>query len=366
MKIGGVPAPRTGRETLSGANHHALPMNKLKLKRLSIKHMDQGLKNQIDEFNDAFHGTIYHETWFNEVSAEFFGTDLDYFLAFLDGELVGICPCHSLRKGMIISSYSNLTHHDLPYGGWVYNHIRVSLEQLLKNTRLRANEALQISSNIELSPDTPYKAVAIIPVTNAKTVVVELAGRDDEDLFNSFKHSQKNKIRKAAKLGVEIRQSGPEGIAEFHELLAELKSKVGKSFSPKDYFTRIFNHYHGQGKAMCFLARYEEVSISTLIMLANKTFATIWMGGRKMNIPKNLYQNELMIWEAIKWGRSIGCNFFDLCVVNEARYPNLSRMKLSFSHDVRHYYFYSIKKFPFRVLNKTQNLFGITRQADEE
>lgn len=331
-------------------------MNRLQVHRISIGKMDLELRDQIDSFNADHFGTVFHETAFNRMTSGCFATELSYFLAYLNGRLVGIFPCHQVRDKLLVHLYSNLTSQDLPYGGWIYDSQAVRMQSLLKHMKLRYNEALHISSNIELNANTPYKPESVKHFTQAQTAILKLAGLSEDDLFKGFKHSQKNKIRKAEKLGVKIKQAETAEIGDFHELLAELKENVNKAYGPMNYFQDVYSHYFGQGRAACVMAQYEGENISTLIVLANKAYATIWMGGRKMGIPNNLYQNELMIWEAIKWSRSYGSAYFDLCVVDETRYPNLARMKLSFSRDLRPYYFFTKKKAAFAILKRLRDL----------
>jgi hypothetical protein len=329
-------------------------MNKPSIKRIPFQEIRANLRQEIDDFNERFQGTIFHETAFNSITSEVQGTRLSYYLAYTGGELAGICPCHTYDKGLVKLSFSNLTSFDLPYGGWVYDNGRINLNDLISRTRVGYNEMMQISSNIEVSEAIPYKGDGIRQYTTGKTVILKLEGSSEDELFEALKHAQKNKIRKAAKMGVEIVNSPPERIGEFYDLLAELKNNVNKEVSPQDYYQRIYAHYYAQGRATCLIARYGEENISSLIMLANKSFATIWFGGRKIGIPNNLYQNELMIWEAVKWSHSFGSKYFDLCTLDEQRYPQLARIKLSFSKDLRPYYYYSLKGPAFKLLNKVQ------------
>lgn len=334
-------------------------LSRLKVKRVSIDGIDRELRKRIDTFIEDHDGTVYHETAFNQISSESFGSEFSYFLAYINNNIVGICPCHTFKHGLVRQSYSNPSSYDLPYGGWIYDSGAVSLDQLLKHTIIRKNEALHISTNIELSSNTPYVSKAIKNHTQAQTGILRLEGNGTDEIFNGFKHKQKNKIRKAEKLGVRITPSESDDIDIFYDLMAELKTNVDKPIYPKEYFERIFSHYFHQGRALCLVARHEGTCISTLIVLANKAFATIWMGGRKMGIPNNLYQNELMIWEAIKWATKTGSKYFDLCTIDDERYANLARIKLSFSDQVLPYYHYSKKGLVYKVLNRLQKGFGI-------
>jgi hypothetical protein len=328
---------------------------KLIIKRIPYADLGDDLRVEIDGFNEKNMGTIFHETVFNSVSARTFGTEFSYFIARKDGRLAGISPCHSTKDGLLVNTFSNLTSKDMVYGGWVYDSSLVSLDDLHRGMKIRWNEALHFSSNIELDPRIPSKPARLKRCKIAQTIILELVDTSEIEIFERFKHSQKNKIRKAEKMGVSIANVGPGGICDFYELLTELKENLNKAYDPKRYFNDIFSHYHLMGKAACFLARYQGQNISTLIILANKAYATIWMGGRKMGIPNNLYQNELMIWSAIKWARDYGSRYLDLCTVDEEKHPNLARIKLSFSKDVRFYYFYSKQHIIFRFVHQIMN-----------
>lgn len=310
------------------------------------------LKCEIDCFIERNMGTVFHETAFNNISAKTFCTEPGYYLAHRKGKLVGVFPYHEVRRKLLLSIYSNLTTRDLVYGGWVYAHSEVSLDELYRKMKIPWNAALHVSSNIEFDKNIPQAPKLKGESTVAQTAVIALAGRTEEEIFQSFKHSQKNKIRKAVKNGVSVIQATPNEVGQFYELLAELKQSVNKDHSPQQYFQDLFGSYYARGRAACFIATHEDQNISTLIVLANRACATIWMGGRKMGIPNNLYQNELMIWEAIKWAGSFGSEYFDLCTVDELRYANLARMKLSFSRDIRLYYHYTFKGLPVKVLNR--------------
>ncbi len=332
-------------------------MSECVIRKLEIGLMAPDLVDEVDSFIEANNGTIFHEIFLNKATADTCGTVLTYYLAYKKNVLAGVFPCHTTIDGFVRRSFSNLTSHDLPYGGWVYDKSTVSIEQLHKGLKVKFNEALSVSTNIELSKDSPCLDPSSRHFSTAKTVILGLAGKSEEDLFSGFTHSQRNKIRKAAKLGVVVTPINPGNIEAFYGLLVELKDKINKTYKPQEYFGSVFEHYHRAGRACCLMAQYGGEDISTLIVLANKAYATLWYGGRSMGIPKNLYQNELLIWEAIRWARGYGSRYFDLCTVDEERHPNLARMKLSFSKEIYPYYRYVSKGFAYKALNKLQSSF---------
>lgn len=326
-------------------------MPHIRIERHRVTDIDDHLRSDIDKFTEIYRGTVFHEITFNRIFSEVFGTRMTYFLAWSGDGLIGVCPCHTFKEGLIEHTYSSPTSFEIPYGGWIYNNKVISVQQLMSGMKLSPKEALHMSTNIEPPGMNSYDCLSR-KTTMAHTVILDLAGKSVDSIFESFSHGQRNKIRKAEKLGVTIIPIGSNDFDSFQDLVIELKENVAMQIRDREYYERVFSEYHGLNRCCCLGAVYNGEIISTLILLANKAFTTIWIGGRKMGITKNLYQNELMIWEAIKWAKGFGSDYFDLCVINEEKYPNLARMKLSFSKEIWDYHYLNVISPAFKVLNR--------------
>jgi len=323
--------------------------------RLSLGKIDADLAANIDILCNDCGGTVFHEVALNRMASAAFGSDLSYYLAYQDAELVGCCPCHSFREGWITRSYSNLSANEMPYGGWVFDENAVSLEGLLAKTRTHALESLSIVSNIALQ-QAVKTAWEKLGAKSHETVLVGLEGQTEEEIFNSLKHSQKQKIRRALKLGLEAVSLDPGDFGVFTALGTDLKRKAGLKIRDEAFYKGVFSHYHALGRAVCTAVRYQGEYISTGIALANSNYAIGWAAGRKIGIPNNLYQNELLIWDQIRWAKNLGCAYLDLGAIHPDRLPHLLRMKLSFSRETKKFYSYSIRKLPFRLAHFARRL----------
>lgn len=328
-------------------------MNKISIKRLPIEDMDPGLQRDLDLFMENHGGTVFHETALNRFASKAYGTELSYFLAYKGMELVGCMPCHSFRRKLLVESHSNLSSYELPYGGWVFDQDLTGIHELIAKTKPGRFESLHIKSNIE--KDAVQKPATIVSrFSTLNTVILSLTGLSNDQLFKALVSKQRYKIRHAGKIGIEVVQLTPANLDLFFELFTEMKVRVGLRMRDQEFYQDVFSHYHALGRAICLAALYEKEHISSLILLANKNFTIWWLAGRKSGLSNSLYQNELLLWESIKWANGFGSRYFDLCGVDEEKLPHLSRIKLSFSKDVRPFYSYSIRPLSFRIVNRLQ------------
>lgn len=337
-------------------------MAKLRIKRINASLLDPALELEINGFCDQHMGTVFHETDFNRIASRVFKTDLSYFLAYQDKTLVGVMPCQTFNNRLIRQSFSNLSSFEIPYGGWVFDKHLVQIDKLVRKTPLGMNESLGVMSNIELDMiQRPTLRLQRQEILN--TVLLSLEGKGTDELFGGLSKKLRNKIRHASAMGIEVIQLVPENLDLFFDLFRELKNRVGLRMRDVSFYSDVFGHYQAQARATCLTALYENVPISSMILLANSNFTTAWVAGRKSGLPNNLYQNELLIWESIKWANEFGSQYFDLCGLDEERLPHLARIKLSFSKDIRNFYFYLKRSPAYPLLNKAQNI--LRRYLDE-
>ena len=115
--------------------------------------------------------------------------------------------------------------------------------------------------------------------------------------------------------------------------------------------------YYERNKIKVFAAKHKDEYISAVLNIGNKNMIHAWIAGRINNIPKNLYQNELLWWESIKWAKEIGSRYYDLCVVEKERLPNIAKFKLGFSKTLIPFYHITKRPKSFKILNRIQKWF---------
>jgi len=133
--------------------------------------------------------------------------------------------------------------------------------------------------------------------------------------------------------------------------MRELHEKMDLKMKSKKYYENILKTYFRKNQAIILLAEKNGDILSGVILIGNKNVMHYWQGASKRNV-ENLGQGELLQWEAIKWAKENGSQYYDLCVVEKDRLPNIAKFKLGFSKDIKPFYNISIRPLTFRILNR--------------
>lgn len=326
----------------------------MRIIRKKISEIDSKESSKINQFIEENKGLIFHETKFNEIVSGSFNTNLSYLLAYENNKLAGICPMHTIKKGFLNLTYSNPAIFEVPYGGWVFDNKQVSIQHLLNQTNPSFNEHLTYWSNIQIKEDSDgYDNLAF---TSHQTAVIDLSPDEDTIWKGVINSKRRNMIRKALKSEVKVKLYGAEGFESYYPLMADMHDKANLETKPVSYYENVLHNYFVKKQAVIFLAKMNSKVISGVILLGNKNVMHYWQGASKKDGP-NLGQNELLQWEAIKWAKDNGSKYYDLCVVEKERLPNIARFKLGFSKNIVPFYLLNMKPISFRILSRLQRCF---------
>jgi len=307
-------------------------------------------QNELNNFIINNMGTPFHEVHFNSIASKCFNTYAIYLIAYKGSDIVGVCPIHYFRNGIVKIGFSNLVIYEIPYGGWIYNKDEISIRELIKCLKVGWREKLVYRSNIVMDDNSnDYKG--FIP---QETVILDLKG-DIDDIFNRLNRKTRNKIRRASKIGVKIRYLSMSELGEFIRISRILKKRIGQPCYEEFYY-KVFEKYVTEHRIQCLAAEYNNEIISGGILIANKNFSIGWIPGRKADIPNNLYQNELLFWEHIVWSKRNNIKYLDLNGLHQKKLPHLARLKLSFSKDIRRFYAKNYNRVRYKILSSIQNI----------
>ena len=338
----------------------------MRVLRKSFAEIEARERKEIDKFIEDNCGLVFHEIEFNRIVSESFNTELFYLIA-LDNksQIVGICPMHTIKEGFLKVTYSNPAIFEVPYGGWVFDERRVSIRQLLKKTRLSFLESLVYWSNTEIQHSI-YKNLQFEKKTiwfrqyskrECRTAIIDLKQTEDEIIYNSISRNTRHNIKRAAKKGVTIEELGPDNFNIFVRIVDTFKKKLGLKKVESGFYSNIFRYYYERNKIKLFAAKHENEYISAVLNIGNKNITHAWIAGRINNIKKNLYQNELLWWESIKWAKKNGSRYFDLCVIEKERLPHIAIFKLGFSKNLVPFYYITKKTLTFKILKRIKKWF---------
>lgn len=168
-----------------------------------------------------------------------------------------------------------------------------------------------------------------------------------QELEAAFHSSARRGMKKAMREGVRVHSTtSPEDMRRFYGLYVTTRRKHGVVPAPYRFFEKIQAHLLAAGSGCLLLAEWQDRLIAADLLL--------WDGRHlfyKFNVsdPQFLEQrpNNLLMWEAIRLGRELGCSAFDLGR-SEADNEGLHRFKSLWASETSplpYYYYPTVKGF---------------------
>ncbi len=164
---------------------------------------------------------------------------------------------------------------------------------------------------------------------------LNVAGRTEENLLNSFEAKTRYNIRLARRKGVEVKVCGKEAVPAFSKIMDETGKRDGFVVRPASYLERLLDCLGEH--ARLYMAYYNEqpVAGSIAIWFGNKVW---YLYGASSNASRNVMPNYLLQWEMIRWALEKGCEIYDFRGVSGDLSPEnplygLYRFKKGFGGD---------------------------------
>jgi lipid II:glycine glycyltransferase (peptidoglycan interpeptide bridge formation enzyme) len=209
------------------------------------------------------------------------------------------------------------TKHHIPKTPWYYAYcprvdpLQVDFTRL--KTSLKENKCIALTfdvPNIVKGSVEESKAVEILEQYCRKATRSEFATANylldlkpsEEELFKNLHSKHRYNARYALKHGVSIELGETEqDFDHFYELLKSTASRQNYFIRPKKYYQIIWKELHP--REMCFIltAKYKKEVLAS------------WMPyGGSSPVHKNLFASNALGWESIRFGKSRGCEVFDM------------------------------------------------------
>ena len=171
------------------------------------------------------------------------------------------------------------------------------------------------------------------------TVYLDLT-KNEGTLLKEMNKKTRNLIRKAQKKGIQISISeNKEDLKEFTKLYTKTMKRANASskyFFPLKFFTNTFKYLKNNAKL--FVAKYNGKIIASSIFLHKQDLLHYHFSGSDENYL-NLAPNNLLLWEAAKWGKRMGCTKFHLGGGLSDNYDDsLFHFKSGFSNTLSKFY----------------------------
>ena len=150
------------------------------------------------------------------------------------------------------------------------------------------------------------------------TFQIDLTTSED-DLLKSFESKTRYNIRLAQKKGVTVEEDNSDAAFEKYLELTKVTTSRDNFFAHTEKYHRLMWHHlyqsliasHQSPIAHLLVARYNNEIITTWILFAHDG-VLYYPYGASTHKYKNVMAPNLMMWEAIKFGKKLGCTTFDL------------------------------------------------------
>jgi len=154
----------------------------------------------------------------------------------------------------------------------------------------------------------------------------------EEELMKGFSSKTRYNIRLAERKGVIVKENGSDkAFSKYLELTRETVGRQGFFAHTEKYHRLMWNILKKAGIARLMVATYQGEIITTWILFAWKDFL-YYPYGASTEKHKEVMANNLMMWEAIKFGKKLGLTTFDLWGREEGK--GFTKFKEGFSPKV--------------------------------
>lgn len=138
--------------------------------------------------------------------------------------------------------------------------------------------------------------------------ILELQGRDQDQLLASFKSKCRYNIRLAQRKGVVCGVYGKERLDEFMALMEETSRRDGFQMRSRAYFARMMDSLGD--RCRLYLCHYQGEALSGAICVRYGGRVS-YVYGASASRRRELMPNYLMQWEMIRWAEESGCGIYD-------------------------------------------------------
>lgn len=140
--------------------------------------------------------------------------------------------------------------------------------------------------------------------------VIDIDGRNADEVFESFKPKCRYNIRLAMRKGVTCKFYGEEKLDDFESMMKETSERDGFDMRTKEYFRGVLKSFNGKAKlCMCYLGDFP---LSGALMI-DYAGTVSYVYGCSSNRMRNYMPNYLMQWTMIKYAVENGCDRYDFC-----------------------------------------------------
>ncbi|MFA6533134.1 MAG: peptidoglycan bridge formation glycyltransferase FemA/FemB family protein [Patescibacteria group bacterium] len=214
-----------------------------------------------------------------------------------------------------------LTFHKIPYTNFKIGYLPRSKMPNKKNLQKlyefgKKNKAIfiKIEPNVEKNSKLEIQSSNLVksphPLFPAWTQILDLTKSEDE-LLKSFHSKTRYNIRLAEKKGVTVREeSSNSGFEEFSKLYFETTKRQKYFGHNYQYHKTVWNNLKNKTSHI-LIAYYNDIPLAAY-QLWYLDGVIYYVYGGTSELHRNLMASNLLMWEAIRLGKKLGAEKFDM------------------------------------------------------
>lgn len=145
---------------------------------------------------------------------------------------------------------------------------------------------------------------------------VPLAGRSEDELWQSLNQQWRRNVTAARKAGVRVSVAGPgesaQALEAFHTLYAETAARDGFTGRPRSYFERLLAALDGSpAQARIHLARWRDEPLAAALVITVERHAW-YVYGASTSRHREVRASNAVQWHALTCAVADGCDVYDL------------------------------------------------------
>ena len=224
---------------------------------------------------------------------------------------------------ILYTKYGLLTLHKLPFGNYkvgMFIKCPAPTQKMLDELKSVAQKNNLIFIKLEPNKVKNEKEIKLLQkngALNGKTLFtpstfqIDLT-KPEEELLKGFSSKTRYNIKLAQKKGVTVEvDNSDKAFEKYLELTQETVERQGFYAHSRKYHKLMWKHLKKAKVANLLVARYKSKIITTWILFKWKDYLYYPYGAASLE-HKNVMANNLMMWEAIRFGKKQKCKYFDL------------------------------------------------------
>ena len=206
---------------------------------------------------------------------------------------IGYCPKSVIPSEEVVQKIEKLAHEKRA--------VMVKFEPNTINDEVSQKTLAHLSERFDLRKGTP--------LFTKYSLWLDLSPTEDK-LFANLHQKTRYNVRLAQKKGVKIVED-PDGFEDYWKLMEETTKRQGFFAHTKEYHRKMWQTMKEAGIGHLMKAVYQEKTLTTWVLFVLNG-VLYYPYGASSSDDRKVMASNLMMWEAIRFGKKNNCRLFDM------------------------------------------------------